>query len=361
MRHLRRRPRRAVSLAAVVAITVAVTGCGISLQSLPKLGGISGPTYNVKATFANVVNLPANAEVREGAYQVGYVSNIATKNFAAVVTMTIKKSIVLPASTTVEVRFDTPLGEDFLLLQPPTGAPAQAARLTNGSAIAEAQTSTAPSVEDTFGALGALLNGGGLNQLQTIITETNNVLVGNQPQIRSLLNQLNTTLTSFNGNSGAIDSALTAIGDLSQVLNRSSGAISNGIGALGPAVGVLASENTQLNQLISQVGRLSTVANNIVTQTQVGTVQDLQALGPVLNQLTAVQQQLSPALTAIDRFEQVVPQVTPGGYLQASIHATIQVPAAGTAPVHKITVDPPDPAQAYNRSSLSVIFEASMA
>jgi phospholipid/cholesterol/gamma-HCH transport system substrate-binding protein len=360
MRLLRRRPRRVVSLAAAAAITLAVTGCGISLQSLPKLGGISGPTYNVKATFANVVNLPANAEVREGAFQVGYVSNIATKDFAAVITMTIKKSIVLPASTTVEVRFDTPLGEDFLLLQPPTGAPA-AARLTNGSAIAEAQTSTAPSVEDTFGALGALLNGGGLNQLQTIITETNNVLVGNQPQIRSLLNQLNTTLTSFNGNSGAIDSALTAIGDLSQVLNRSRGAITNGIGALGPAVGVLASENTQLNQLISQVSRLSTVANNIVTQTQVGTVQDLQALGPVLNQLTAVQQQLSPALTAIDKFEHVVPQVTPGNYLQASIHATIQVPAAGTAPVHKITVDPPDPTQAYNRSSLSVIFEASMA
>jgi phospholipid/cholesterol/gamma-HCH transport system substrate-binding protein len=360
MRLPHRHQRRAAALGAVVATTVAVTGCGISLQSLPKLGGVSGPTYNVKATFANVVNLPANAEVREGAFEVGYVSNIATKNFVAVVTMTIKRSVVLPADTTVEVRFDTPLGEDFLLLQPPAG-PVEVANLTNGSSIAEAQTSTAPSVEDTFGALGALLNGGGINQLQTIITETNNVLTGNQPQIRSLLNQVNTTLSSFNGNSGAIDSALTAIGDLSQVLNRSSGAITNGIGALGPAVGVLANENVQLNQLITQVSQLSTVANNIVTQSQVGAVQDLQALGPVLNQLTAVQQQLSPALTAVDRFEQVLPQVTPGNYLQASIHATLAVPAAGTPPVQKITVDPPDPAQAYNRSSLSVIFEASMA
>jgi len=354
-----RRSRHA-GMALVAAAALAASGCGISLQSLPKLGGISGPTYAVKASFSNVVNLPANAVVREGAFEVGYVSTIAVKDYTAVVTMTIKKSVVLPVGTTVQVRFDTPLGEDFLLLQPPAGA-THGPYLTSGSAISEADTTTAPSVEDTFGALGALLNGGGIDQLQTIINQTDAILVGNQPQIRSLLNELGTTLASFNSNTPAIDSALTAIADLSQVLNNGSGTISTGIDVLGPAVGVLAGENTQLNELLDQVNRLSTVANNIVDASEAGSVHSLQALGPVLNELIGVQQQLSPALTAIDRFERLLPQVTPGNYLQASIHATIEVPTATTPPVKKLTVDPPDPAQAYNRSSLSVIFEASMA
>jgi phospholipid/cholesterol/gamma-HCH transport system substrate-binding protein len=291
---------------------------------------------------------------------VGFVSNIAVQNYTAIITMTIKKSIVLPANTTVQVRFDTPLGEDFLLLQPPTGQ-VHGPDLTNGALISESQTATAPSVEDTLGALGTLLNDGGINQLQTIITQTDDILVGNQPQIRSLLNELGTTLTSFNSNTPAIDSALTAIADLSQVLNNGSSTITTGIGVLGPAVGVLANENTELNQLLDQVNQLSAVANNIVDASETGTVQSLQALGPVLDELTGVDQQLTPALAAIDSFERLVPEVTPGNYLQASIHATIEVPTATTAPVTKVTVDPPDPAQAYNRSSLSVIFEASLA
>jgi phospholipid/cholesterol/gamma-HCH transport system substrate-binding protein len=287
------------------------------------------------------------------------VSNISVHDYTAIVTMAIKKSVVLPSTTTVQVRFDTPLGEDFLLLQPPS-ATTSGPKLTDGSVISESQTATAPSVEDTLAALGALLNGGGIDQLQTIITQTDDILVGNQPQIRSLLNELGTSLASFNSNTPAIDGALTAMADLSGVLNNGRQTINTGIGVLGPAVGVLASENTQLSQLIDQVDQLSTVANNVVEASDTGTVQSLRALGPVLDQLTGVQQQLGPALGAIDNFERVLPQVTPGDYLQSSIHATVEVPAATTAPVTKVDVDPPDPALAYNASSLSVIFEASL-
>ena len=80
----------------------------------PPLDSLSGPFYHVKAVFTNVANLPANASVREGAFQVGYVSNIAANNFHATVTMAIKKSVTLPAGTTMQVRFDTPLGDDFI-------------------------------------------------------------------------------------------------------------------------------------------------------------------------------------------------------------------------------------------------------
>jgi len=48
--------------ASLLAAAGLLSSCGISLQSLPKIGGISGPTYKLTAYFTNVVNLPANAQ-----------------------------------------------------------------------------------------------------------------------------------------------------------------------------------------------------------------------------------------------------------------------------------------------------------
>jgi phospholipid/cholesterol/gamma-HCH transport system substrate-binding protein len=332
--------------------TLALTSCGISLQSLPKIGGISGPTYGLNATFANVVNLPANAEVRVGAFSVGYVSSIKLKDFQAVVEMKVKDSTRLPVGTTASIRFDTPLGEDFVLLQPPTGAPAASPTyLASGATISD--TSTAPSVEDTFGALGALLNGGGINQLQTIISQTNLALNGNQTEIRGLVRDLSSTVSSLAAHTPAIDSALQAIATLSQTLNQGSASIQQGISALGPAATVLAAQTDGLKGLFTNLDSLSAAANSIIDASLAGTVETFQQLQPLLDQLTAVQSQLGPALSAITALEQYTPRAVPGDYLQLSIDATIDIPPvpSDAPPLQKVTVDPPDPSQAYGPSS----------
>jgi phospholipid/cholesterol/gamma-HCH transport system substrate-binding protein len=347
---------------ALAAAALASSGCGISLQSLPKLDSLPGPFYHVKAVFANVVNLPANAQVREGAFQVGYVSNIAASNFKATITMAIKKSAPLPIGTTAQVRFDTPLGEDFILLVQPTQLTANSPNYRPGSTIPESQTATAPSVEDVLGALGALLNGGGLNQLHTIVTESVNVFQGNQPQIRSLLNSLNDTVTSFEQNAPAFDRALQAISTLSQTLKNGSSTIVAGINAITPAVQVLAGQNNSLDQLVNQVSQLSQVANTIVAGSQAGTIQSVQALDGVLTQLVNVQQQVGPFLGALDNFERLTPRTAPGDYLQASINASIVVPnVPGDAlPLTRVTVDPPDPNLSYNKSAIATILEGGL-
>lgn len=344
---------------AAVATSLVLSSCGLSLQSLPKLGGISGPTYSISATFANVVNLPDNAQVRVGAFTVGFVSKIGIQDFQAVVTMKIKKKTVLPEGTTAEVAFDTPLGEDFVQLFPPTGS-SNNRLLSNGAHIPETQTVTAPSVEDAFGALGALLNGGGLNQLQTIIDQTNLALNGNQPKIRSLLNYLNTTITTFAQNTPAIDNSLKAIAQLSQVLNQGSGTISQGIQSIGPAVAVLASENKDFDALLAQLDRLSTAANSILAQSSAGTVHTVQALKPLLDQLVSVQQQLGPTLGALTGLEERTPSVVPGDYVQLAIDATVEVPPvpSGVSPLKKITVDPPEATESYtDQTGMAIMIE----
>lgn len=361
MRTLWRRVPRYRWGALVAMVSLALSGCGVSLQALPKIGGISGPTYGVHATFANVVNLPANAQVRTGSFPVGYVTSITASNFKAHVTMRIRDSVRLPVGTTAQIRFDTPLGEDYVLLQPPP-SPARGRFLGNGAVLTESQTTTAPSVEDTLGALGALLNGGGIDQLQTIIDQTNKALDANRAPIHSLINSLNTTVGSFASNATYLDNALAAMGNLSQVLNQGSGFIVGGIDALQPAVAVLSSENADLNQLLKQLNQLSAVANNVLDRSAGGTVSTLQQLTPVLHQLSAVQNQLGPALAAIDSFEKLTPRAVPGNYVQVALSGTIQVPPvpSDALPPQKVTIDPPDPNLAYNHSGIVTLIEGGL-
>ena len=358
----RARARRGGIAGASIAVALLASSCGLSLQSLPKLGGVSGPTYGLKATFANVVNLPDYAQVRLGAFSVGYVSSIGLKDFQAVVSIRIKKSLKLPVGTTAAIHFDTPLGEDFVALQPPDVLLSSNQYLADGGSIPESQTSTAPSVEDAFAALGALLNGGGIDQLQTIIAQTNLALSGNQPQIRRLLESLNATVTSFTQNSPAIDNALAAIASLSQVLNQGRDTITNGIASLGPAVAVLGQENQDLASLLTHLNDLSGAANNIIQQSSTGTVATLKALQPLINQLLGVQQQLAPALSAVDAFEKNTPHTAPGDYLQLAIQSTIEVPPVpSNAPaLQKVTVDPPESDESYNRSAIATLIEGGL-
>ena len=362
-----RRFRTAVVVALGAAAALVVSGCGVSLQSLPMPPGVSGSTYTVHATFANVVNLPADAQVRVGAFSVGYVSGLTAKNFQANVTMKIKSSQKIPVGTTAQIRFDTPLGDDYVTLVPPSQARSDSSGptvpqsdtttnyLANGAQIPETDTSTAPSVEDVFAALGALLNGGGIDQLQTIIQQLNDAFGNNQPQIHDLITQLDTTVTSFAAHTPQLVDALQAVGTLSSTLNASSTTIVNGINALAPAITELQQDSPALDGLVNQVDTLATVGNKVVDDSQQNLVTTLRNLAPVAAELSNAANQLGPALNAIDDLEVRLPAAIPGNYLQVALTANVQVPAVpGDAPpLQKVTMS-------YAQSGIADLLEGGL-
>jgi phospholipid/cholesterol/gamma-HCH transport system substrate-binding protein len=282
----------------------------------------------VYAQFSNVLNLPANAQVHEGTQVIGQVGSIKVNNFHADVELKIRKNIQLPVGTTAEVRFDNPLGEEYVLVRPPTTPTSQ--YLTANAVIPLPQTDTAPSVEDTLAALSTVLNGGGIGQLGIIIHELNQTFAGNQLQIRDLLSNVNTAVTDLAHNSTSVDNALAAIGNLFHQLNLGSGTILTGVNTIGPAIGILASENTQFGQLLSGLSRLSTIGNAVIQQSGQNSVKAVQALLPVVNQIVGVESQLGPDLADLSRFEAETPKVAPGNYLQASVTANVYINSAPT-------------------------------
>jgi phospholipid/cholesterol/gamma-HCH transport system substrate-binding protein len=327
--------RRTFATAVALASVVALGGCALSLQSLPKVSGLGGPTYKIHAVFANVLNLPDDAQVREGAEVIGQVGNISTSNYHADLTLDIKSSARLLVGTTAQVRFDNPLGDEYVILvEPvsPSSTEGVAQYIAPGALIPESDTSTAPSVEDTLGALSLVLNGGGLNQLQVIIHELNNTFNGNQPQIRSFLTTIDQGVSSLAGGHTAIDNALASIAGLTHKLNGGRQTIANGINALAPAIGVLASENGQISDLLSELSDLGSIGTRVAQQSGQDSVNDARALLPVVQQLESVSQQLGPDLSDLALFEADTPKVAPGDYLQVKVIANVLLPSGGFEP-----------------------------
>jgi phospholipid/cholesterol/gamma-HCH transport system substrate-binding protein len=338
-----RRLRPAGALAGALVGAAALSGCGLSLQNLPKLSSMAGSTYPVRAVFADVLDLPDDAQVREGAQVVGQVDSISTQDFKADLTLKIKRSVRLPVGTTAQVRFDDPLGDEYVMLQAPpvlesvgsSAAPSRSGRprfLAAGSVIPERSTSTAPSVEDTFGALSLVLNGGGINQLQTIIHQLNLAFNGNQPAVRSFLVSIDSGVHTLAQGRTSIDGALTALSNLSQELNGGRTTIATGIDAIAPAVRVLAGEDHQFSSLLSRLSDLGAVATTIARESGQNSVADAKALLPVVQQLEGVSAQLAPDLSDLARFEAETPKIAPGDYLQVSADVGISLPAGAFEP-----------------------------
>jgi phospholipid/cholesterol/gamma-HCH transport system substrate-binding protein len=328
--------RRPLAVAGLVIGALVLSGCGVSLQSLPQLGGPSGPAYTVHATFADVLNLAPEAIVREGDATVGAVTGITAHDYQAHVTMKIRRGIRLPADTTAEVRFDTPLGDEFVELTVPRAR--TDAFLAPGATIPVGHTSAAASVEDTLAAVGTLLYGGGLGQAQTLTSELNQILGGNQTQIRSLLANLNTVVGSLADHDSDVDQALVALSNLSAQLNAGSGVIVTALDSLPAAAATLSADNGDVEQLLAGIDQLTPVALGVINQSGRDLVADTTALVPVVNQLVSVEGRLGSDLTSIQRFEALTARLTPGGYLQINTTLTGDEPA--TLPVEAAPLAP---------------------
>ena len=316
------RAPRLMRWAATAALSaVLVSGCGISLQSLPLLGVSTAHTYPLSARFADVLNLADGAPVRLGDVTVGTVTGIAAVSGQARVQMRIKDRYRIPADSTASVRFITPLGDQYVQLDA-TG-PATSAALAAGTTIGEDRTSAAASVEDTLAAAGTLLFGGGLGQVQTLTSELNQILGGNQPQIRHLLANVNTAVTSLAAHDSDIDQALSSISQLSAQIDQGRGAIVAALDTLPAAAATLAADTPQITALLQAINQLSPQVVQLAQRSGSVLTSDFQSLAPVAGQLESVDGQLQADLATIETFARRTTRAIPGDYLQG--HLVINV------------------------------------
>ena len=282
----RARLRRAASVIVAAGTAAALAGCQ-GAYDLPLPGGAAarGDVYRITAEFADVLDLVPQSSVKVDQVTVGAVEQIELNGWTARVTMRVPKHVKLPDNAVAELKQTSLLGEKYVELAPPSGARPEG-DLGEGDNIPLDRTGRNPEVEEVLSAMSLLLNGGGVAQLKVIETELNNALRGNETEIKDLIGQLDTFVGGLEEQKGEIVRAIDNIDRLSARLEAQKEDIAAALETIPGGLKVLADQRRQFVDMLEALNRLGAVGTHVITQSKADTRANLEALEPILAQLT---------------------------------------------------------------------------
>src|SRR5690349_24342018 len=224
-RKLSRIARRAIVL---LAVALVLTSCGnwkgIANVPLPGGPGTGGDKMTIYVQMPDTLALNVNSRVRVADVYVGRVRKIELQNWVATLTLDLQPDVKLPKNTLAKIGQTSLLGSQHVQLDPP---PDPQGELKSGDTIPLKNSSAFPTTERVLASIATILRGGGVQNLETIQTEVNNLLTGRADQIREFLNKLDTFTDQLNQQrqdiTRAIDSTnrlLTIVGQRDQTLDR---------------------------------------------------------------------------------------------------------------------------------------------
>ncbi|HVW79518.1 MAG TPA: MCE family protein [Mycobacteriales bacterium] len=320
--------RRSAAIASALAVAAAATGCGPGLQSFSVGRGVSGPSYRLTAVFDDASGLPVGGRVELHDVTVGRVDSLTTSGFHADAHLVIEKSARLPVGTRASLALTTPLGEEYVDLLPPATGEA-AGFIPPGGEIAATATNRAPDVENLLSAFSAVLNGGGLGQISTIVRQLDVALDGRAKTGRALIAELNDVLSQLDAHTGEIDGTLTAVARLSKQLAAQHTLLVRGLTELRPGIADLHADTAGFTRLLTRISLLGHTATQVLDSVQGTLLTDLDDLAPTLDTLVSLRGRLGSTLLGLRKFAVLLDRAIPGDYL--NLVGTVVAPR-GSAP-----------------------------
>jgi phospholipid/cholesterol/gamma-HCH transport system substrate-binding protein len=258
------------------------------IEDLPLPGGADlGPhPYTVTAELDDALSLVPHAAVKVNDVAVGRVTGIRLDDdtWSARVTMEINGDVELPRDAGARLEQSSLLGEKYVQLVAPAKSSA-AGTLGDGGVIPVSRTGRNTEVEEVFGALSLLLNGGGVNQLKTITRELNQALGGREPQVRSMLKRVEELVADLDDHRGDITDALDGVNRLAATLAGRDDDVRTVVSDLSPGLKTLHEQRGSLLTMLRSLDTLSGVAVSTVEASKDDMVADLKALAPTLKAL----------------------------------------------------------------------------
>ncbi|MFG3039591.1 MCE family protein [Streptomyces sp. NPDC048330] len=346
-----------VGLAVVLGVTPGNPLRFDGIEDLPLPGGadLGSHPYTVTAELDDVLSLAPQSAVKVNDVAVGRVTAIelgTTDTWSARVTLKINGDVRLPAGAGARLEQSSLLGEKYIqLVAPPKD---DGGRLTDGSVIPLARTSRNTEVEEVFGALSLLLNGGGVNQLKTITRELNAALGGREPEVRSMLRRVDTLVTTLDAHRGDITRALDGLNRLTATLAGRKKDVDTVLTGLSPGLKTLESQRGSLLTMLRALDTLSGVAVTTIDASRKDMVADLKALAPTLTALADAGSDLPESLQVLLTypFTDEVLRGVKGDYLNTYLHLAAApgtqvipplIPRAEPTPTPAPTPPEPDP------------------
>ncbi|MGY0023656.1 MCE family protein [Streptomyces sp. cg35] len=346
--------RKGAALAAALAVTTAfLLTLGVITVPTPSFGGMEdlplpggadlGPhPYTITADMKDVLSLVPQSAVKVNDVAVGRVTDISLVGggrWAARVTMRLNGDVHLPAGTGARLEQSSLLGEKYVQLVAPKDGTGS---LGAGDRIPLSRTGRNTEVEEVFGALSLLLNGGGVNQLKTITTELNSALGGRESEVRSTLRRVNTLVTDLDDHRGDITAALDGVNRLSATLAHRKEDVGTVLTDLSPGLKTLEKQRGSLMTMLRSLDRLQGVAVDTIDRGRADMVADLKAIAPTLKALADSGKDLPDSLQVLLTypFTDEVLRGVKGDYLNTYLDITA-VP--GTQLIPPLTEASPTP------------------
>jgi phospholipid/cholesterol/gamma-HCH transport system substrate-binding protein len=318
-------------LKVALAGTLVVAGCtgnGVYDINLPGGADLGSHPYTVTAKFRDALDLVRQAAVKVDDVSVGQVDdiNLGDGGKIAVVKLELNGDVHLPANTTASIQQTSLLGEKYVELTAPNNP---TGTLGAGAVIPLRATSQGVEIEQVFGALSLLLNGGGVGQLHDIVVELRKAIGGDNGQdVRALLENADTVIAKLDAHRSDIVEALRQVGALSKTLAANRTQITDALRGLPAGLRVLARQRHQLVGLIDALNRLSSTTIHTVQASQRNFVADLEALSPILRRLTDAGSALPKSLQILLTypFPDSVLRAIKGDYLNSFIVQNLNTP-----------------------------------
>ncbi|WP_035719090.1 MCE family protein [Gordonia shandongensis] len=260
----RRRVGAAVAAALIGASTLA--GCRFDgPNSLPLPGdAISGDSYSLTVQLADVQNLVSNSLVKYDNVTVGQIGAIRVNQSLAEVEVQISEGVEIPHDATVTLAQTSVLGAQYLEFVPP--ADPGPGHLLPGDTVGVGQSAAYPSTESVLAALSLVLNGSGLEQLRSIMTELNGATDGRTAAANRAIAKLKTFVGGLHRQRDDIGRAIDSLGELSGTLADQNSTIAEGVDAMAPALTVLADQRSDLVAMLDRVGVFGDKVDDVLSR-----------------------------------------------------------------------------------------------
>ncbi|MGW8815635.1 MlaD family protein [Gordonia terrae] len=161
--------RSSTLLALCVAAVAALTGCSLDPASLALSAQSSGDGKTVTVMFANALNLPKGAIVTYNGVNVGRVTDIELGGREVRVETKIRDDILIPESARATLQQSTVLGDPSVAIVAEDARPG----VPHTDSIPIERTSAPTTLEDTLAVVANFINGGSVQNLESIIRTTN--------------------------------------------------------------------------------------------------------------------------------------------------------------------------------------------
>ena len=285
---------RGPAVALTLAAALTLSGCEAYDLPLPGSPVDEDSAIEVTAQFDSVLDLVPRSPVKVNDVTVGEITEIRRVGWRAEATMLVRDDVELPANAIADIRQTSLLGEKYVALEAPASDPQ--GTLRDGATIGLERTGRNPELEDVLGALALILNGGGVGQLDTIITEINKVFSGRQDRARHVLRELERLVGGLDEQKQDIIGAMEAMNRLSSTLNEQREVVTDALDAFGPAVTILADQRKALMQMLGALDRLGAVGTRVINASKKSLLADLRHLAPVLREIADADDRIPEAL-----------------------------------------------------------------